>query len=455
MPKNIEDIIVPDKNLPAGRQGRSIRDIPIPEGRRKSERLFNDVFLKKPALAATSAGDDYSSLPPRQNPNLPRGGRTSRKRVWMAVGVTGLVLLFAILSMFDGATFAYVPKSATLSFDNEVYTAQKTGAGGLFYSVVKLSREQGLVAPVSEEEPVSRKALGVIIVYNNASTESQRFVENTRFESPSGKIYRIQKAITIPGKKTVAGVSAPGTIEVTVYADQPGESYNAGLTDFTVPGLKGTAHYSTIYARSKTPISGGLVGLEKVVKQEELTKTKAELQTALRAELWQEVQAEVPEDFILFPSLSSFTFEDRPQTSVTGSSNSVTVNVRGNLYVIMFKKSDLSNYLASKKLTIATGELVDIPSFDSLMIAFTTTPPADLLPLNEISFKVTGSTTVLWRTDEVALRADLSGRHKRDVPAIIKNYPTMVSASATVRPFWKTSLPAESEKISIKKLSVE
>ncbi|MDO8424303.1 MAG: hypothetical protein Q7S54_01685 [bacterium] len=446
MPRNIDDIIVPDRR-------RSIRDIPIPAGRRLTD-AAKAPGKKTFSTASRVADQDENDNPlPRHNPDFPRRKRASRKRVWIAVAVGVLILSFAILSMFNGATFAYVPKSAALTFNNDVYTARKSGTAGLFYSVVKLSREKGMTAPAAGEETVNRKASGVIVVYNDASTELQRLVENTRFESSAGKIYRIQNAITIPGKKTVSGVSTPGTLEVTVYADQPGESYNIALSDFTVPGLKGTPRYSTIYARSKTPMTGGFVGKEKVVKAEDLARTKAELEKVLKEELWAEVQVEVPQDFILFPSLLLFAFEDLPQTAAGGSGNSATVNSRGQLFGVMFKKSDLAGFLAENKLNLSEGEVLDIPSLDSLNVSFAGTPPSDLLSLNEISFKVTGSTTVFWRTDEVSLEADILGRHKRDIPAILKNYPTISSASVTVRPFWKSTLPSESDKVSVKKLS--
>ncbi|MEK7175932.1 MAG: hypothetical protein AAB695_00980 [Patescibacteria group bacterium] len=447
MPRNIDDIIVPERR-------KSIRDIPIPAGRRKNDNPARPAVRKiektKHVDVTVSPEELGDAARPRHNPDFPRSRRGSRKKVWLAGMLGALILIFAILSLFDGATFAYVPKSAALTFNNETYTAKKSGTNGLFYSVVKLSREKGVAASAEGEANVERKASGIIAVYNDASTEPQKLIENTRFESSAGKIYRIKNAITIPGKSTVSGTSVPGSIEVTVYADEPGDSYNAGLLDFTVPGLKGTPRYSTIYARSKTPMTGGFVGKEKTVKPEDLARTKTELQTTLQDELWREVQAEVPGDFILFPSLLSFTFEDLPQTGASG--NSVTVNSKGNLYGVMFKRSDLANYLANKKLSLPEGELLEIPGLDSLNVSFAGTPPSDLFSLNEVNFKIEGNATLLWLTDEVALKADILGRSKRDITAILKNYPTVASASVTVRPFWKSSLPSEGNKISIKRM---
>lgn len=426
MPKNIEDMIVVERK-------RSIRDIPIPEGRRRIEK--HEV-------------SSLNILPKEDRLNSGKG-----KGKWLAIGVALLVLIFATFSIFNGATLAYVPKSQAVSFNNDSYTARKAGEGSLLYSIVKLSLDKGLEVSASGEEKSERQASGVIIIYN-ASTQEQKFRATTRFETPDGKIYQVKDAITIPGKKVVGGVDNPGVLEVTVYAEHPGKEFNIGLTDFTLPGLKGTSLFSSVYARSKTVMSGGFVGTEKVVKSEDKAQVKAQLETTLREGLISEAKAQVPEDFILLPSLSTVTFEDLPQTDSI-KPDSVTLNMHAELFGVMFKKSDLSNRLALDKITLTPGESVDIVELDSLNFTFPTNVPVDPLASNEIKFSVKGEAIIIWRIDEVALKTDLVGRHKRDIPSILNNYPTIASATTTIRPFWKSSFPDNSADITLKRLPVK
>jgi hypothetical protein len=452
MPKNIEDIIVPERK-------RSIRDIPIPESRRKNNGYsapFTPVAstTAQPSVSTLASNKNFDSMRNLDTEEKKKVSRFPRKRIWIASVAVLVVLIFSILSIWNGATLTYVSKSASLSFDNDIYIAKKSGEGELLYSIVKLSKDKGMDAPTSGEEQVNRKASGTIVVYNNASTEPQRLIATTRFETPTGLVYRVPKDITIPGKKIVSGVSQPGMVEIVVYADEAGEKYNIGLFDFTLPGLKGSARYSTIYARSKTSMSGGFVGVEKVVSSQDKAKVKNELETVLREEIILEAKAQVPEDFILLESLSSITFEDLPQTNSINRGN-VTVNIRGNLYVVMFKRSDLFNRLAMEKVPLAVNDSVDIVGIDSLNIALSGVLPKDLSSADEIKLSVTGETLVIWRTDEVALKADLIGKHKRDIPSILNNYPTVVSATASVRPFWKSTFPDDPERIKVEKLPVE
>jgi hypothetical protein len=440
MPKIIDDIIVPEKR-------RSIRDIPIPEGRRKDIKHVSSPAPK----------EIRSFLNSRNGFDMPeehRPPKRSKKGLWVAIGISLLIIIFAILSLFNSATLAYVPKSQTLSFNNANFTAEKTGEAKLLYSVAKLSKDKGAEVSTTGEASVERKASGIIVVYNDAGTESQKLVENTRFETAEGLVYRIKNAITVPGRKTVNGTTQPGSLEVTVYADEAGDKYNIGLADFTLPGLAGTSRFSTIYARSKTEMIGGFVGRESVIKDQDRTQARSKLETLLKEELLSEAKAQVPKDFILFPSLSYVTFEDLPQTEASGKGR-VMVNLRAHLYGVMFKRNDLSNFLTSEKITLASEEAVDISSLDDLKVAFVGVAPSDLPRANEIKFTVTGEVTAIWRADEVALKADLVGKHEKDIPSILNNYPTVISATATIKPFWKNSFPSDAERISVKKLPVQ
>jgi len=447
MPKNIEEFIVPEKK-------RSIRDIPIPDGRKKIDRYTGVHIKKNPEPTHVVHGDD-NDLPPTQD-STPKGpaNKFPRRRLW-GFGILGLlIVVFAVLSFFNGATLSYVPKTTNLTFSNEAYSAYKTGDKAPLYSIVKISVDDGVEVPVSGEKQVSRKASGQIVVYNNDTTTSQRLIATTRFETTDGLVYRIEDPIVIPGKKTVNGKTEPGSIEVTVYADEAGENYNTGLSDFTLPGLKGSSKYDTIYARSKTPMSGGFVGVEKVVSDSTLAKTKDELETSLRSKLVAEATAQVPDDLILIPSLSSFSFEDLPQ-SAASSQNNVIINRRGNLNGVMFKKSDLSKQLAIKKISLSDEDVVGIKDFSSLSFSFIGTPPANILLADEINFMVSGSATLVWKTDEVSLKSDLVGKKKGDMPSILNNYPTIESASATIRPFWSRSFPDLASLIEIKEIPVQ
>ena len=66
-----------------------------------------------------------------------------------------------------------------------------------------------------------------------------------------------------------------------------------------------------------------------------------------------------------------------------------------------------------------------------------------------MSLIVSGPATVVWQVDEVALQADLAGKNKNELPMILNNYPTVVSATPLLRPFWKSTFPEDSSQIKV------
>ncbi len=437
MPKNIDDIIAPN-----GR--KSIRSIPIPENRRRLNVIEEDSKAKTKIKVS-----DYEEPIQRPRSSFGRGSsKYSKKFLWIGASVGVLILAFAIFSLFSGATVTYTPKTSALSFTKDTYTAYKSGDKVLLFSVVKLSEDKGVKTPASGEENVSIKASGSIVVYNNSGKAEQKLIKNTRFQTPDGKVFRIPNEIVVPGQKMVNGSLIPGSVETIVWADQPGAEYNIDLSDFTIPGFKGDPKFTTIFARSKTSMTGGFVGMRKKVSDADLSAANTTLQTQLKTELMSQAKAQVPPDFIIFPNLVYITYNNLPQTNPTDKG--VTVNVHADLYGVMFKKVDLANFLAMKKLTNPESIPVDVPDLSKLDLTFIGQSARDLLKTDQLSFQVAGSATAIYLTDEDALKKDLVGKQKTELDTILKkSYPGILEANAVVRPFWKNVFPSDSTKIKI------
>lgn len=104
----------------------------------------------------------------------------------------------------------------------------------------------------------SKKATGKITIYNEYSTETQRMILRTRFESPDGRIYRLAASVIVPGKRIVNQQEIPGQIDAMVIAEEEGPQYNIGPTTFTIPGFKGDPRYEYFLGVSTEAITTGL-----------------------------------------------------------------------------------------------------------------------------------------------------------------------------------------------------
>jgi hypothetical protein len=164
--------------------------------------------------------------------------RSNKQTLFFIGGVSTLVVIIGLLTfVFNSATVTIVPKHEDIQDMSKVYSLSLTGdAGTIGYTLATSTLTKTKTLSVSETKVVESKASGKIVIYNNFDSEPQRLIKNTRFESAAGKIYRVNQSVVVPGKNG----TTPGSIEVTVYADEVGSSYNAAPTDFTIPGFKGT-----------------------------------------------------------------------------------------------------------------------------------------------------------------------------------------------------------------------
>lgn len=409
----------------------------------KEKRTIRNIVLPNSAKQEKSSGGVSRK---QKRPFKKDGG--NRKFFFGGIALLLVLLLIgALLTTFGSAKVTVVPKTATAIVDTEVVAAQSGSEtpAEVLYQEISLEKTATKTVPATGERYVEEQAQGTITVYNNHSDSSQRLITRTRFESPDGKIYRIKESVVVPGQKTVNGKTEPGSIDVTVYADEPGEEYNIGLTDFTIPGFEGDPRFDTFYAKSKTSMSGGFKGNKKQVAEGVLDETNRELDATLRAELLTEIQAQIPSNLTILESLVTFNFEDLPQTP---SGDTVTLERKATITAPLFDKENLAGYLAAK-----SGIPNDIPlvldSYTTLTISYVEAENTEEIDPSTIQFTVSGNPTFVGVLDESEIKQALVGKSKSNLSNILSSFPTIASAKATISPFWISNFPETEEEITV------
>lgn len=422
---NLQDIV--------SGSGRSIRRIPISR-KPKARRL-----IEKSSGYGKVGG---SSLPPQRK-------RTSRAGLWFVAIIAIIVLFIVLSSLFSGVKVKVTPNQEEILIDGTFSAFRSPGINEIGYEIMTLTRKLSGEVEATGEEFVEEKASGRIVVYNNYSTATQRLIKNTRFETSDGLIYRIKNAVTVPGRQTKAGEIVPGSLEVKVYADKTGVSYNIGLSDFTIPGLKGDPRYSKFYARSKTPMEGGASGLVKRASPEDLAKTTEELDFKLKVELLEEANSVKPEGFLLLSG--SYIIASELTTSNSGE-DKVLITAEATFYGFIFDENEFAQFVAENTIATYDGGNVELVEYDNLKINILNSDPLDLTTALEIVFSLSGDAKVVWVFDEDALLADLVGQPKKRVENILSGYPSIEKVEVVLRPFWKRSLPDKESKIKIERI---
>ncbi|MBU4480273.1 hypothetical protein KKG48_02425 [Patescibacteria group bacterium] len=431
MPKNIlQDVMPPTK--------KTIRDIPLPNNRKKAE---NKKENEKEHGLSDFPGPIEDIRPPKKG--------ASKTKWWFLVVAVFVAVYFFLAFVFSGAEIILVPKQEKVDLELNLTAVRddiKSNEEGIPFKTILIEGEDSRSTSNVTEKEVDKKASGEIIVFNDYSSSPERLVINTRFETLDGLIYRIPKSTVIPGRTTVNGKTTPGSITVTVYADSPGEDYNIGLVDFTIPGFKGTDRFSKYYARSKTEMTGGYSGIMKVVEDNELEKMRNDINVDLEKELKSKVYSQVPEGYVLYEDGIFVDFQHQPNLDL---GDSVQVVEKGILRAVLFDKSNLSNFIA-ENLIAGLGEgIVEISNLEDLIFKIDNKENIKPWEDNQFTFSLSGSAQFVWTFDEEKMKADFAGQSKKNTDSILSNFIGITDAEVIISPFWKSTFPENTERIKI------
>ncbi|MBI5742756.1 MAG: hypothetical protein HZA25_02880 [Candidatus Niyogibacteria bacterium] len=237
----------------------------------------------------------------------------------------------------------------------------------------------------------------------------------------------------------------PGSIEVAVEADQAGEEYNVGLTDFTIPGFKGTARYTKFYGRSKTPMAGGAMSEKRVTARADIDALKTDLAAKLEETIKTRYQAEVPEGFKLLDGAYTIGYEDaiaNPPLDAEG--DKVTVALVGNFRGFLIKKEVLAEAIAAAYGKDGLSKRAHVANVDDLAVSVVRKD----LEKNEMSVHVSGTARFVWNIDEIAIASEfLSGKSTAE---IFGAHEGIEKAEVVFSPSWWHFIPKNKDKIHIK-----
>jgi len=449
--------------IPANHR-RSIRDVPLPGHRREisqpepsqyrpaedipskiepketpfqdKEPIFNPQNLQNPNYSVNNKENDhidatdsvYEYKKPVHNYNNKYMSSMTFRKILLGV-LIGIIIFLGFFFSRSSAQILIYPKQSTQQIDTTVPVESSS-----IVVQTQISQTETVSVEATSEQQVENIASGKIKVANLYSEEPQEIVKNTRFESPAGLIYRIKNPLTIPGFVTKGGEKVAGTIEVEVYADKAGEEYNISKTNFTIPGFKQSDQFTQITAESVTDMSGGYVGIKKVVSEIEREEANQQLREKLTQKFSQEPM--ISENNVVIPDGSTISFGELKDT-VEG--NTVIFSLTADLVAYSFKRQELSNFIGQNNVSDSSN--TNVFDVDLSDLRFT---------IDSKTIQINGTSSIVWITDIDKLKKEISGKKKSEVPTIVNSYNSFSKADIDLKPFWKTSFPKNAEKIEVR-----
>jgi len=372
--------------------------------------------------------------------------------LWIICFASIATLLFLLSSKFTTATLTITPKNQIIVLNDSynITSDKDISTSSLHYEVFTIKKDLSQKLETDGNMYVERKATGKAIIYNNFSTSNQRLINNTRLQTKDGLTYRIRESVDIPGIKTINGVKTPGSVEVEIIADMPGDKYNMKLSDlkgdFTIPGFKGSTKYTAFYARLSADTSGGLIGNVKKVSDEKLSTGRTELQNILKDELIKEVYAQNLEKYTLFKDNYYIQCNDLADDS---SSSEYKISEECSINAIVFNKNDLAYFIATNKIKNFDNSKVDIIWNDNNTVILSGKTKT-LWNETSLNVRFAGTAQIIWSYNISEILSFVVGQDKSVISSVIennKNYLTEIQA--IIRPMWKNTFPENVKKIKI------
>ncbi|MFZ2620920.1 MAG: hypothetical protein WAX85_02635 [Minisyncoccia bacterium] len=455
MKKNIvQDVIPPKKSIrniglsrKSNVQDKKIEREPVKPILEPAEKELGKVSLGVKPIKT----ERLESAPPIKSSydyDYDEPKKPSKKVLYISVSILLLALIFGISALFKSAVIRITPQQDTKVLDQNFIAIKDTIKNEFSFQLVTTTSDlEKKMEGAGEPVKVEKKATGKVVLFNNYDNNAQKLVATTRLETPEGLIFRLIDNVTIPGKKTVSGKATPGSVEANVIANVAGEAYNVGLKDFSIVGFKGDPKYTSVYARSKTPMTGGFTGLQKTVAKEALDKAEKELQDSLKISLTKDIMSQIPADFIIYNGSLKYKFE--PITQSGSGTGEVILKKKGTVSGIIFNVYTLSQSILTKLVPNLKDAPIKIPNIKDLNFTYSTSSPFNPDSSTSVTFNLNGNVDLVWSLDENKLKSDLLGLSKNSAETIIGTYDSIKEAWIETRPFWNQTIPSDPKKVTV------
>ncbi|MEK7084963.1 MAG: hypothetical protein AAB904_00375 [Patescibacteria group bacterium] len=368
---------------------------------------------------------------------------------WFFGALAAVAAAFFLLNVFGYVDVVITPKTQKVEVSLPI-RASAAGGRDVGLEIIRAEERMMVTEPITQTRTLEQKATGQVVIYNAYSRAPQVLVQGTRLEAPGGRIYRTGQAVTVPGAKMEGTKIIPQGVEVSVSADKPGKEYNLGLSDFTIPGFKGTPQYQKFYARSKTEMKGGIAGTFTAVTEEDVDRAIYKAKTPLADALKKKIESDLPAGVFLPQNSSRITYTaSRVEPPLLSEAREAAVEVLAVFEGLGLNQKDLEETIASSYLSLSPDEPVAISNLSELMFE----KVHEDFTSKVANFRVTGAAHFVWQFDEAALKDDLIASEDRAL--VFEKYPAVERAEVRFKPAWWRIFPKDPDRVKIRRITAE
>lgn len=359
------------------------------------------------------------------------------------------IIFFVVLPK---ATIIVVPKTEPFSSDMELSVSGEVEGLDIKNKIIPGNLEEvelkseKIQFDSSGEKDVGVKAQGTVTLYNNYSSSPQPLVASTRLQT-QGKTYYILSEVLIPGATIEDGKQVPGKVEVVVEAENPGEEYNIGASDFIIPGLT-PLRQKNIYGKSGSPMTGGSNKRVKIVTEEDLNKAKDFLLEEVYQEGIQKLESNIDNGYMIIPSATEKEIiELRTNGENEKEMENFEMEVRAKIITMSFNENDLRELVFENLNSELTQEKFFLNQDIKNGIDF---EKKDFnIEFQKLDLSLHINKEVGWDIDEKMIKKVIKGKNKEETEKYLLDNSLGEEVMVDFWPFWVKKVPQIEKKIKI------
>jgi len=357
--------------------------------------------------------------------------------IFLTLALLAIIFYFSFVKV----SITIMPKSERISGDlvANIYDKDKAGVKGeqAIAGVVRQTEvSETKTYAATGTETLGEEVTGKVTIINNYN-RSQPLVATTRLLSADNKLYRIKNTINVP---------AGGSVEVEVYADEPGADKAIGPSKFTVPGLWAGLQ-DRIYGESQE----GFVYNESVKKhitQEDIDQASRDLRQALVDKVKEEIGRQFGAGQAAVYEIDDNSVAREVDGNVGEEKDNFSVSMTTNVIVIAFPREAMNNLAREKLLTLMPANK-DLINFNDNNIVYALKSQNVSQGLAEIKASFVGE--VILKKDADIIKAEkLLGLSKEQLNSYLKSIPEIESFEVNFTPAWVERVPNLSDRVKIK-----
>lgn len=361
-----------------------------------------------------------------------------KKIAYTFLAITSIVVVGALWVSSVRARVTVTVKRDAASVRSTVEISKSPEQGQLKGRVVKGSFEKIQEFDVKDvsTDAVDSVVQGTVKIINNYS-KSQTLIKTTRVSTPDGRIYRIDRTVTIEPKESVT---------VTAVSDGKGKQFvlSPGMK-LTIPGLWIDLQ-KWIYAETVSGFSGG-ASSARVVSTLDVNDAQRALQDAVFEQAKKTLRAEagVPEDWDAV--YTQKLLDKKTNVSAGQTSDQFLASVKLDVTGIFYPSKEMIS-LVRQKLSDRLPEGRELVDFDAKLVTFTIDMSDPVLEKARISFAADAISRLTENSPGLSKEV-VAGLSKEQAREKLISTDGVQDVQITIQPSWIGKIPTMKDHIDL------